>query len=165
MKTVSLALLRKELRSMPQEELAELCLRLVRAKKDNKELVHYLIFEAHDEAGFVAMAKNDVAEAIAATNLSMAHLAKKSIRRGLRLTDKYIKMSGSEETEMELLIHFGECCQGLGAVVLRSRVMLNLFIRVLSRIEKAKSTLHADVQFDYEQRIAKLQLFGNSIVP
>jgi len=163
MEITSLARLRKELRSMPQDELAELCIRLARYNKDNKELIHYLLFEAQDEAGFVVKAKNMVTEAIAATNLSSGHLAKKSIRRGLRLTDRYIKLSGHQDTTLELLVHFCECFRDVGKVLLRAKVLHSLYHRVLVRIDKAHAALHEDLQFDYAERIAELKKFGSSV--
>ncbi|MEM9142481.1 MAG: hypothetical protein AAGA86_05795, partial [Bacteroidota bacterium] len=57
MKAATVAQLKKELQHRPPDELLQLCLRLARFKKENKELLTYLLFEAHDEAGYIALVK------------------------------------------------------------------------------------------------------------
>ena len=46
MKAATVAQLKKELQFKSQEEIMELCLRLARFKKENKELLTYLLFES-----------------------------------------------------------------------------------------------------------------------
>ena len=52
MTTASLAELKRALRNVPLGDLPDLCIRLARYKKENKELLSYLLFEADDEPGF-----------------------------------------------------------------------------------------------------------------
>lgn len=49
MKTATIAELKSELGNVPAPQLAELCIRLAKFKKENKELLTYLLFEAYDE--------------------------------------------------------------------------------------------------------------------
>ena len=49
MKTASIQELKQELQATSQTKLLDLCLRLAKFKKENKELLTYLLFEAHDE--------------------------------------------------------------------------------------------------------------------
>ena len=60
MESVSLNTIKKELNFLPPEQLAELCLRLSRYKRENKELLSYLLFEAHDEAAYVEKIKTEI---------------------------------------------------------------------------------------------------------
>ena len=53
MKTASVKELRQALTERSPKELLEICLRLSRFKKENKELLTYLLFEASDEMGYV----------------------------------------------------------------------------------------------------------------
>ena len=46
MKAATLNELRKELQALSSKELVEICLRLAKYKKESKELLTYLIFEA-----------------------------------------------------------------------------------------------------------------------
>ena len=57
MKAASLSELKKELSSRPPQELLELCLRLTKFKKENKELLTYLLYEASNEPAFVKSVK------------------------------------------------------------------------------------------------------------
>ena len=59
MKAASLADIKRELKGRSPEEVLAICLRLGRFKKDNKELLTYLLFEAGDEAGYVQLLKED----------------------------------------------------------------------------------------------------------
>ena len=106
MQTTSLSGLKKELLSLPQEQLVELCARLAKYKKENKELLHYLLFESIDEELYKDGIKSEVEELFSEITSRNFYLAKKSIRKILRLVTKYIKYSGKPETGIELLIHF-----------------------------------------------------------
>ena len=57
MKAVNLPEIKKELNMLSSDELQQLCLRLARFKKENKELLTYLLFESHDESGYIATVK------------------------------------------------------------------------------------------------------------
>ena len=91
MKTASIRELKEELSRHTGAEVISLCLRLARFKKENKELLTYLLFEAGNEEDFVAGIKSETTEAFKAINSSNIYLAKKSIRKILRTINKYIR--------------------------------------------------------------------------
>jgi DNA repair protein RadC len=153
MKIASIAVIKKELNDLPKNELVAICLRLAKSKKEAKELLNYLLFEASDEEGYVKSAKQDIIEGFDTINLSSFYLAKKTIRKVLRITNKHIKFSTSKETEVELLIFFCESFNALNLPLSQSVVMTNLYNNVLKKIDKATLTLHEDLQYDYEERV------------
>ena len=51
MRSASVHEIKQELLTLKPAELVELCLRLAKFKKENKELLNYLLFEAQDEQG------------------------------------------------------------------------------------------------------------------
>ena len=53
MKASSIAQIKKELQFNDKEELIEIVLRLGKYKVENKELLSYLLFESHDEEGYI----------------------------------------------------------------------------------------------------------------
>jgi hypothetical protein len=57
MKTASIQELKQELQETSQNKLLDLCLRLAKFKKENKELLTYLLFEAHDEEVYISSVK------------------------------------------------------------------------------------------------------------
>ena len=60
METSSLSELKKELSLIPAKDALEICMKLVRYKKENKELLHYLLFYAHDEQTYIEMVKKEM---------------------------------------------------------------------------------------------------------
>ncbi len=153
MKSASLAEIRKELKSLSREEVVALCENLAKYKKDNKEYLNYLLFDSIDEDAYAQRIKHDVAEAFNATNTSGFYLAKKSIRRALRIANKYIKYSKKKETELDVLIFFCEEMNSLDLNWKRSRVLVNLYGRQVQKCKKLYSELHEDLQFDFRERL------------
>ena len=89
-------------------------------------------------------------------NISSVYLAKKSIRRILRLVTKHIKYSGSRQTEAELLIFFCLKMRKLSLPFHESKVLTNLYDRQLNNINKALATLNEDLQFDYSTDLEEI---------
>lgn len=156
METASLSEIRKELKTIPPQQLQELCQRLAKYKKENKELLSYLLFDSINEQAFIQSVKEEIDEQFLMLNRSSFYLAKKTLRKVLRTTQKYIKFSGSKETEIELLIYFCKKMKETGIRMRSHRVILNMYIRQVERIKKVHSGLHEDLQYDYEEEINEL---------
>src|ERR1700761_4695498 len=97
--------IKKEVQHLQPAQVAELCLRLARYKKDNKELLAYLLFEAHDEQAFVEKVKAEVGFMFSQLP-SQSYLAAKYIRKILRLIGKYVKFMASKPAEIDFLTNF-----------------------------------------------------------
>src|SRR5215471_3080361 len=106
MKSATIHEIKQELLTVKPAELAELCLRLGRFKKENKELLTYLLFEAHDEQGYIKGIKQEIDRHFAEINLSRLYFAKKSLRKIVRIINKFCRYSGAKSTEVELRIYF-----------------------------------------------------------
>ena len=107
MKASTVHELKDELKHLSVKELVELCNRLARFKKENKELLTYLLFEAHDEKGYIQSVKTEVEQQFAEIPKGNSlYLQKKSIRKILRTVNKYNRYSGIKTTEVELLLYF-----------------------------------------------------------
>ena len=68
MKAATVAQLKIELKFRDTEELLELCLRLSKFKKENKELLTYLLFEAHNEEGYIQTVQEELDEMFSEIN-------------------------------------------------------------------------------------------------
>ncbi len=156
MKPASLAEIRKELKTRDPKELAELCLRLGRFKKDNKELLSYLLFEAQDEAAYIEAIKYDIDDMMDEINTSHIYYAKKGLQKILRQLNKNIRYSGNKQTEVEVLLYFCQAVRDSGIPIHRSTVITNMYERQKVKIQKALSSLHEDIQADYESVIEEL---------
>lgn len=156
METASVSVIRKELKNLPPEKLQELILRLSKFKKENKELLSYLLFEAYDEEQYVRQVKEEIDEQFFSLNRSSMYLAKKTLRKVLRTTNKYIRFSGKKETEVELLLYFCQKMKKSRLNYRHNRVVFNLYLNQIKRINKAISQLHEDLQFDYMEELENL---------
>lgn len=153
MKTASLSELKNELNSLKPPEIMALCMRLAKYKKENKELLTYLLFEAGDELEYIESIKKEIDQGFEGMNRSNLYFAKKNIRKTLRIANKYIKYSGSKQTEVEILIYFCTKLKNSGISIKASIVLSNLYQRQVQRIKKALSALHEDLQYDYNEAL------------
>jgi hypothetical protein len=149
MKAVSVVTIRKELKHKSSEELAELCLRLSRFKKENKELLTYLLFEADSEAGYIETVKQEIDEQFELINTDSFFYIKKSVRKILRNTKKYIRYSLNKETEVELLLYFCKKLKTMKPSISRNTTLTNIYDRNIEAITKKVLALHEDLQYDY----------------
>jgi len=157
MKAVTVNQLKKELLTSTHDELIELCLRLSKFKKENKELLTYLMFESIDETGYVESVKNEIETQFEAINTNSYFYIKKSVRKILRLIKKFSRYSLKKETEVELLLYFCLKLQEFKPTIRNNPTLMNIYTRQLLSIKKIVSTLHEDLQYDYEIQIVALE--------
>jgi hypothetical protein len=91
MKAVTVKEISQELLNLTPKELRDFCLRLSRFKKENKELLTYLLFESSDEASYVDSVKKEIDQQFEQVNKKRYYFIKKGIRRLLLNTRKYIR--------------------------------------------------------------------------
>ena len=158
MKASTVSTLKKELNTLPAGDVLELCMKLVKYKKENKELLSYLLFDANNEAEFIRNIKEEINLQFTEINRSQLYFAKKSLRKILKTTNKYIRYSGHKQTEVELLIHFCMKLKHSGIPFKSSNSLLNIFKNQVRKIHTAIESLHEDLQHDYLEEIAELNL-------
>ncbi|MDW3210736.1 MAG: hypothetical protein R8N23_12745 [Reichenbachiella sp.] len=157
MYTASLSELKKELKQLSEEDLLAVCLRLARYKKDNKELLHYLLLESANEPFYIEQVKDDIAEAFSTINPSSLYLAKKTIRKALRLATKQIRFSGNKQTEVEILLFFCQKMTELNIGWRDSKVLVNMLLNQVKKIDKVLASLHEDLQYDYQEHLERIR--------
>ena len=157
MKAASISDIKQELTNVSPAKLLELCLRLAKYKKDNKELLNYLLFEANDKQAYIGNVKTEMEEAFASINQSNLYFAKKSLRKILRTTAKHIRYTASKQAEVELLLHFCHSLKHSGIPIKTSAVLNNLYQYQLKKIAGVIATLHEDLQYDYIKELKKLE--------
>lgn len=157
MKLASIKQLKEELKFRSKEELLETCLRLAKVKKENKELLTYLLFYADDEADFINKVKKQVDKQFESINTSSYYFMKKSIRKILRNVKKHSRYSGKKETEVELLIYFCRKMKDLSPPIEGNKTLQNLYNRQIDLIKKNLVKLHEDLQHDYLLELQELE--------
>lgn len=156
MKAATIKELKQELSIRSQGELLELCLRLSKFKKENKELLTYLLYEASNEAAYIENVKSEIAFEFEQINRKSYYFIKKSVRKILRNIKKYIRYSKKKETEVELLIYFCSELKNMSPSIDNNATLQNLYNRQIEVIRKAISTLHEDLQYDYNLELYQL---------
>ncbi|MEZ4793102.1 MAG: hypothetical protein R2783_06470 [Gelidibacter sp.] len=157
MKAVSVNHLKKELVTCTSDELIELCLRLSKFKKENKELLTYLLFESSDESGYMESVKSEIDEQFGNINTDSFHYIKKSVRKILRILKKFSRYSLNKETEVELLLYFCLKLKQFKPSIQQNTTLVNIYTRQLQSIKKTVSTFHEDLQYDYQIQIEQLE--------
>jgi len=158
MKASTINELKQELINTPAPKLLELCLRLARFKKENKELLTYLLFEAHDTSAYIKSVKEAMSLQFTDINKSNVYYIKKTLRKVLRMAKKYIRYSGLAVVEVEVLIYFCESMKDLNISIKKNPVLLNIYQNQIRNIHKALKGLHEDLQYDYLKSIDKLAI-------
>jgi hypothetical protein len=158
MKAASVNEIKQELKRLNSAELIEFCLRLARFKKENKELLTFLLFEAHDLQTYIDNVKEEIDEGFTQVNLSSVHFAKKTLRKILRLCNKHIRYTGSKTAEVEILLRYIINFKGLKLSWNKSIALTNLYKSQLKKIELAIVSMHEDLQHDYLKDLHRLQL-------
>ncbi len=156
METASLSEIKKELKLLSPTQLQELVIRLARFKKENKELLGYLLFDAFNQQVFIQNIKDEIDEQFKGINNKSVYLTKKMLRKVLKETNKYIRFSGSKEVEIELLIYFCLKMRKQGNRLTYNRVIANMYTNQVKRIRKTLSVLHDDIRMDYEDELKML---------
>lgn len=156
MKAVTIKQLKDELSHKSSNELKELCLHLARFKKENKELLTYLLFESHNEDGYIESIKLQMDELFSDINTKSFFYVRKSVRKILSLTKKFIRYSKKKETEAELLLYFCKKLKELKPSINRSQRLQNVFNSQIKMIKKAIEKLHEDLQYDFQLELNNL---------
>lgn len=157
MKAASASEIRQGLKALDQKELMELCLRLSRYKKENKELLTFLLYEAGDLPQYIAGVKEEIDLVFAGVNASSVFFARKTIRRALRIANKYIRYASDKTVEIEVLLHFCTNFRGLNPDWKRSSLLSRMYENQVKKIDAAIGSLHEDLQYDYRRSFNRLK--------
>lgn len=157
MKAVTIKEINQELLNLSPKELRDLCLRLSRFKKENKELLTYLLFESSDEAGYVEGVKKDIDQQFDNVNKKSYYFIKKNLRRILTNTRKFIRYSQNKKTEVDLLIYYCTKLKKFTPSIQRNAALRNLYSRQIVTISEKLGSLHEDLQYDYGQDLQALK--------
>lgn len=160
MKAASLADIKKELKQLPPDKLLEACLRLTKFKKENKQLLTYLLFEADDEGQYIENLKEYIDAEFAQLNTDTGYYLKKGLRRVLRVVKLQVKFSIEKRTEVEVLLHFCQQFLAYDFTKWPQPVIQNFYWRTKKRVEQVVASLHPDLQHDYGMVLGELDVMN-----
>lgn len=150
--------IKETLDTKTNKELKELLHRLLRFKKENKELATYLLFYEQEESEFVADVKVAISTQFAEVNTKTVFYAKKGLRKMIRIAAKFSKYSSDKTTTIELGLHIADHLSTLPMHLKASPLIKNMYTANLKRINVTLETLHADIQFDYKKQLQNLAI-------
>lgn len=155
MKPATLKAIKDELQHQNHDEIKALVLRLARFKKENKELLSYLLFDSMDEASFIQSLKDELASDFRQINTASPFYIKKSLRKILRKIRKYSRLSSHKETEIELLLYFNQYLKEKTSF-LQYPNLLKIYQQQLISIKNKLPKLHEDLQYDFKMMLEQL---------
>jgi hypothetical protein len=157
MRATSLQDLKNELKELPQRDLLELCLKVAKYKKDNKEYLGYLLFESHDKTAFVKSVKEEIDEQfITVRTQSNLYFVKKSLRKILRIINKYSKYAADKAASAEMLIYFLIQLKQSGIPYKKSQQLTNMYQQQLKKINALVAALHEDLRGDFAADLERI---------
>ncbi len=155
MDTASIKQLKDTLSTLGREELTRLLLRIVKFKKENKELLTFLLFEADDLDAYVYEISLEIKNEFENYRLKTAYYKRKGCRRILRMLKKYIKYAADKEVEVRLLLAY-VAILAESKTFITDRVIQKIAFRQLLLAEKSIVKLHEDLQYEYRLEFEEL---------
>ncbi|MCH1473795.1 MAG: hypothetical protein L7V85_07760 [Bacteroidia bacterium] len=156
MKASSISQIKKELQYSTKDELIEIVLRIGKYKVENKELLSYLLFDSSDEEGYIEKIKMYIDFQFEIINRENYYYIKKSVRKILRTTKRFIKYTKNIETETTLLIHFCRNLEEMDPTYKYNQVLTNMYQRQLGLVEKNLNKMHEDLSYDFRREVDTL---------
>lgn len=156
MKAASLNDLKQELLTLPPKKVLELCLRLAKFKKENKELLSFLLFDAHDENSYIESIKKEINDAFWEMPRGNMYIIKKGLRKILKSIGKYSKQTANKESEVEMLLHFCKNVMESGIRFRTNKALSNIYDQQIKKLHALTDQVHEDLRFDYKKQLERL---------
>ena len=80
-------------------------------------------------------------------------MAKKTIRKIIRISNKYARYSGNKSTEASIVIHLIHSINALPIHKEESAALTNIYTSLVKKTNKIISTLHEDLQYDFQKEL------------
>lgn len=157
MKAATVKEIKSALENLPAQELANLCLRLIKFKKENKELATYVLFDEGNEVEYVNSVKSGLDLLFEDVNKTNPYFAKKTLRKIVRVANKFIRYSSEDTTEVEILLFVAERMRNLKMDMKKSTALENIYLGLIKKINKSVQSLHEDLQYDYKRQLATIE--------
>ncbi len=147
--------LKKELLELSKPELIQLCLRVAKLKRENKELLAYLIFDSEDPLFYAQKLKPEIKE-VFEQPFQHAYYLTKSIRKAMRLITKYYRFTSNKQGETELLIYLVEEFYLSWRNEYRYQALGKVIFRCLEKAQSNLKKIDEDFRADFEDPINEL---------
>lgn len=157
MEIPSLANLKKDLSYLSEKDLIMLITDLAKFSRDNKAFLYFKLNERDQPNLFVDSVKEELDEAFQTANTKNYHLAKKAAQGIRRKLNKALKLNKNKADQAELILYFCEMMKKYSYLSFRHPVITNLYEVQIGKAKKLISTLHEDLQSDFDYRLEELE--------
>ena len=147
--------LKKELFELSKPELIQLCLRVAKLKRENKELLAYLIYDVDDPLFYAQKLKHEIKE-VFEQPFQHAYYLTKSIRKAMRLISKYYRFTSNKQGETELLIYLVDEFHQSWRNEYRYQALGKVILRCLEKAQTNIKKIDEDYRADFEHPILEL---------
>lgn len=139
----------------PTEVVVAMCIRLAKYKRENKELLSYLLFDSDNDELYAEQVKAELDVSFRDLDKRYSVQNKKKLAKTIRLMDKHVKFVGSKRFEAQMRIYF--CCQikNLTPSFRQHSVVQGIYSRQIDKINKAVAALHEDLQYDFIEEMKR----------
>ncbi len=155
MKAAGTQQIKEELKHLSRKEVVDLCLRLARFKKENKELLSYVLFDSGDRQSYIDTIKLEMTDAFMRLP-SNRYFIKKGLRSMLKDITKYSRYIGMKEAEAELRLHFCRSMKVYGLASHKHQATMSIYTSQLDKIQSLIHELHEDMQYDFQKELNEL---------
>jgi hypothetical protein len=157
MKAYSAKEIKKEIELQSPKDLRDIIAHLARFKKENKELLTYLLFAREDEEAYIQSIQENMDELFEQMNTSSYFFIKKTARKILTQIKKFVRYSKKKETEIELLLYYCNRLVDIEPSIFNSTALTNIFQRQMAMIVKNLDAVHEDLQYDYQNDLKDIR--------
>jgi hypothetical protein len=157
MEIPSLAEIKKDLSYLSEKELITLITDLAKFSRENKAFLYFKLNERDQPNLFVDSVKEELDEAFQTANTKNYHVAKKAAQGIRRKLNKALKLNKNKADQVELILYFCEELKKYGYLKFKHPVINNLFQVQIGKAKKLISTLHEDLQSDFDYRLEELE--------
>lgn len=147
--SASIADIRKHLHNQDHATLIKICLRLAKYKKENKELIHFILFESGDTSAFIQQVKDETDTFFREMNASNVYFIKKTLRKIVRYIARSNRFLEEKQDQAQVLIHFCNCIITYQIPIHKSKQLRNIYESHRKKLTEIINKLHPDLQYDF----------------
>ena len=149
--------IKKELQILPEKRLVEICTTLARYKKDNKEYLNYLLYYADSTDAYIQGIIDEVDIQFSSIDVKAnLYYIKKSLRKILRIVNKYSRYIDDKQVSARMLIYFCRKIKDSGIPFQESKVIVNMYNQQIKKINTLMDALHEDLRHDFKMELEDL---------
>lgn len=156
MHSATIETIKTELKQLPPKEVLDLLLRLARFKKENKELLTYILFESANESEYVEQVKREITGEMEEIDGLPGYQYKKHFRKIQRKLNKPIKYIGNKSATAELYLHMARMISEKKRTNYLATFLDKTEQQYISKIEKLLPGIEDDLAADIRKQLKEI---------